>query len=70
MCDVAVLWSLILSVCVLNMRDAGLRPIRWTMSSLNSKCVQYYSGLLLFLVVLLAYLPTSLEQDEDIPHNE
>lgn len=53
------------------MREEGLRPVRWTMSPLNWKSVRCYSGLLLlFLVVFVAYLPTSLEQDEDIPHNE
>jgi hypothetical protein len=52
------------------MRDAGIRPVRWNMSSFNSKSAQFCSGFLFFLVVLLAYLPTSLEQDEDIPHNE
>lgn len=58
-------------VCArLNMREAGLRPIRSTMASLNSKSAPFYSGVLMFVVVLMAYLPTSLEQDEDIPHNE
>lgn len=52
------------------MREAGLRPIRCTMASLNSKSAPFYSGVLMFVVVLMAYLPTSLEQDEDIPHNE
>jgi hypothetical protein len=70
MCDVPVLWSLVLNVCALKMGEAGLRPIRWTMASLNSKSAPFYSGVLIFVVVLMAYLPTSLEQDEDIPHNE
>jgi hypothetical protein len=52
------------------MREAGLRPIRWTMASLNLKIATFYYGMLLFVMVLMAYIPTSLEQDEDIPHNE
>jgi hypothetical protein len=52
------------------MPKAGLRTIRWTMASLNSKSAPFYSGVIMFVVVFLAYLPTSLEQDEDIPHNE
>ncbi|XP_023705860.1 voltage-dependent calcium channel subunit alpha-2/delta-3 isoform X6 [Cryptotermes secundus] len=57
-------------VCVSNMGNARRRRMSWTMFSLNSKIVQCYSCLLLFSVVLMAFLPTSLEQDEDIPHNE
>jgi uncharacterized membrane-anchored protein len=72
MCDVNVLWSCFyfLSVYVSNMGNPGRRRMSWTMFPLNSKSVQFYSCLLLFLMVLMAFLPTSLEQDEDIPHNE
>ncbi|XP_069684436.1 voltage-dependent calcium channel subunit alpha-2/delta-3 isoform X2 [Periplaneta americana] len=49
------------------MRDSSRRRKRRTMFS---RSAQYYSCLLFSLVVLMAFLPTSLEQDEDIPHNE